>query len=146
MEIWKHVAFSAIIVLLLHYLYGLDALLAFMVFAGGVLIDIDHYLWRMYKNKEFNPLDCYSYYKNDSPKNNYSGDNGNLHIFHTIEFLIAAVLLAFYRKPALMFVIGLLGHYLLDFIWHITVPKRVILNHSMISWIIKNKIRNYSVS
>ena len=138
MEIWKHTVVSAILAFLLYPPYGLKVLI---IFAGGVLIDIDHYFWRICKNKEFNPLDCYRYYLNESPKNNFKRDDGNLHIFHTIEFFIVAILLSLYSKIAFIFTIGLLGHYLLDLIWHITVPKRVILNHSIISWIIKNKIK-----
>ena len=137
MEIWKHMLLSSILALVFYPFFKWSVLL---ILISGVAIDIDHYLWRMYKNKEYNPLDCYRYYLYQSPKNNFKADNGNLHIFHTTEFLAISVFLSFYSTLALLFTIGLLGHYILDAIWHVSVPKRVILNHSLISWIIKNTI------
>ena len=134
-----HVAVSLRLAALLYPIFQWKVLL---ILAGGVIIDIDHYFWYICKYKKFGLLSCYRFLSIETRKNKWKEVIGALFVFHTLEFVLLMILLSFYSNSALMFVIGLLGHYILDFIWHFTVPKRVIVNHSIISWIINNKIRN----
>lgn len=138
MEIWKHAVLSLIIAAVFYPAYGWNVL---FIFAVGVLIDIDHYFWYIYKFKKFNLLECYKYYMKSMLSHDFREHYGILLVFHTIEFMLLMVIMSIYNKYALLFTIGLVGHYALDFIWHILVPKQVIINHSVISWVLKNIIQ-----
>ena len=134
-----HLVVSLILSALLYPLFGWKVLL---VLASGVLIDIDHYFWYICKYKKFGLLSCYRFLVVESEKNNWKDVTGALFVFHTIEFILLVILLSFYNQLALIFAIGLFFHYLMDAIFLYTVPKRFIINHSIISWIINNKISN----
>lgn len=131
-----HILVSAILAALFYPIFKSKAAL---ILAGGVLIDIDHYLWYVFKYKKFGLAECYSYFTIEAEKNKWKDIIGIFLIFHTIEFVILMIALSFYSKLALIFSIGLLSHYVLDAIFIASVPKRIILNHSIISWIVKNK-------
>ena len=135
MKTWVHFLFSLIPAVLLYHSFGWKV--AFIL-AGGVLIDIDHYAWYVCKYRKYSLTDCYNHYM-DADKTNFKDIIGILMIFHTIEFLLLMLVLSFFNQFVSMFTIGLLVHYLLDLIWHISIPKRIITSVSVISWIIKNK-------
>ncbi|MBS3114827.1 hypothetical protein J4448_07040 [Candidatus Woesearchaeota archaeon] len=138
MEIWKHALLSSILATLIYPFYGWGVLL---ILVGGVLIDIDHYLWYMLKYQKFNLSSCYKHFTIDADKNNYKDVTGTLMIFHTTEFFLLMIVASFYNRYVFLFTIGLLGHYLLDFIWHWQVTKRVITDLSVIHWLFKNQIQ-----
>lgn len=135
MEIWKHALFSAILAAALYPSFQWKAVFALI---GGVLIDIDHYFWYIYRYKKFNLIGCYRFYVDTNESMDFKQHFGLLHVFHTIEFLLAMAILSFYSGHALLFAIGLIGHYALDLIWYMTVPKCIIANHSILHWAIKN--------
>ncbi len=136
MKIWVHSVASLILAALIYPLFNWKALL---VLIGGVLIDVDHYFRYVYKYRDFSIIKCHRYYELMYQKNNFNECNDGLFVFHTIEFLLLIGVLSYFSTAVLVFAIGLLGHYLLDVIWHITIPKRIIANHSLTSWILKNK-------
>jgi len=138
MKIWVHFLVSSALVGIFFPAYGWRALL---IIAGGVLIDIDHYFWYIYKFKKFSLIDCYNYFIDGMDKSRIMKNAGILLVFHTIEVLVLVILLSFYSKLALMFTIGLLSHYLLDGIFLCTVAKRFIANPSILNWIVRNKIQ-----
>jgi hypothetical protein len=133
-----HLLVSLILAVILYPTFNWKVL---FILIGGVLIDIDHYFLYIYRFRKFNLRNCYNYFYVEARKDNFKGIIGSLLIFHTIELLLISIILSFYIEFALIFTISLLIHYLLDLIWHYLVPKRLIANHSIISWIIKNKIQ-----
>lgn len=133
-----HLIASLILAAALYPIFSWNVLL---ILVGGVLIDIDHYFWFVYKYKKFSLFECYRFFTIEAEKNKWKHIKGSLLVFHTMEFLVLIVVLSFFNHLALIFTIGLFGHYLLDLVWHALVPKRIITNHSIISWIIKNKMR-----
>ena len=135
MKTWVHLLASSILALALYPLFNWKVL---FVIVGGVLIDIDHYFWYIYKFRKFSLLNCYGYFIDGMDKDRIMKNRGILLVFHTIEFLLMAVLLSFYNELVLMFTIGLLLHYLLDGIFLYNVAKRLIVNPSIISWLSKN--------
>lgn len=136
MKPWVHFLSSLILAVILYPAFEWKVM---VIFISGFLIDIDHYLWYIYKYKKFNLFACHRYYTTDAKKNGFKNLEGILLVFHTIEFTLASIFLSFYNDFVLLFTIGLLTHYLLDLIWYYFVTKRFIANHSIISWIIKNK-------
>ncbi|MEK6984289.1 MAG: hypothetical protein AABX33_06980 [Nanoarchaeota archaeon] len=112
-----------------------------IILVGGVLIDIDHYFWYVYKYHEINFFKSYFFYLEKMNARNFTDVNGILLIFHTGEFLLPMIILSFYSEWASMFTIGLLLHHFMDLIYLYTVPKRFVVNHSVVYWIFKNKIQ-----
>ena len=145
MKTWVHVVFSTILAYLFYPVFGWKII---FIYVGGVLIDIDHYLWYIYKVKDLDIFKCYKYYIESHKIKNFDKDKGALMIFHTVEFLLLIVFLAFYFEIALAFFTGLIVHYILDIIFLIFVVKGFILKHSIIAWLINpdendKKTRNY---
>ncbi|MBI2653773.1 hypothetical protein HYX02_03080 [Candidatus Woesearchaeota archaeon] len=136
-----HLFASAIIAAALYPMFGWKAIL---VVASGFLIDIDHYLWYIFKHKNINIIDCYQYYIDGLDKEKYKKNLGILLIFHTIEFLLIMTALSFYSDLFLLFTIGLLAHYLLDLIAIYNLAGHLIANHSVINWLLNNKIEKAS--
>ena len=126
-----HLVVSLILAAMLYPVFRWKALI---ILVGGVLIDIDHYFWYVYKYKKFSLFECYYYFIDGMQKDKIEKNMGILLVFHTIEFLIAIMLLSFYSELVLIFTIGVLVHYLLDAIFLYTVARRLITNPSLISW------------
>ncbi len=91
-----------------------------IIVVSTVLIDFDHYLVYVYKEKDLSPRKAYNWYlKNDKPFMKLSREQRNklpsyLFIFHGIEVLIFLTLLSIFF-PMLIFVItGFTFHLLLD--------------------------------
>ena len=135
MEIWKHAIVSFFLAALFYNYYGFSALL---ILAGGVLIDADHYLWHALKFKRYGIRECYNYCAVTTIKNNWKHVKGSLFIFHNVEFLTLALVLSFYSAPAIMFTVGLLSHYALDFIWHAKFIKKPTHAISFFAWLLKD--------
>ena len=133
MRTWVHLVASAIISALLYSFFGWMGVVMIMV--GGVLIDIDHYFSYAVKYKKWNILECYKFYSRQVDAVDFKENEGILLIFHTIEFLLIIVFLAFYFAAALAFLTGLAFHSLLDLIYLWSVPKKFVANHSIIIWV-----------
>jgi len=138
MKVWVHFVFSLAIGIILYPIFGWKAL---FVLAGGVLIDLDHYLWYAYRHKKANFFEAYKYYLKNLEKNDFTSDIGILLVFHTIEFLALMIVLSFYGEAFFLFTIGLLLHYLLDAVFLYFVAKRLIADYSLVHWVLKNKIQ-----
>ena len=134
----SHLMFSSILAILLYPLYNWKVL---FVLAGGFLIDIDHYLWYIYRYKKFNLIDSYRFYMKNIEVNDFTNVMGILLIFHSVEFLLVMIILSFYNEYVFIFTIGVILHYLLDLIFLFIYTRRFIVNHSIIWWIIKEKIQ-----
>jgi len=133
-----HVVASVILAAVLYHFFKWKVLL---ILVGGVLIDVDHYFWYVYKYRKFNFFDSYQFYIKNIEINDFTNVAGILLVFHTLEFLLIVVLLSFYYEPVFIFTIGLISHYLLDFIFLSFIAKRFIANHSIIHWVYKNKLK-----
>ena len=140
MKFSVHLGFSILLAALFYPIFGWNSLL---IIAGGVLIDADHYIYYVFKFKKFNPFQCNKYFTEDGKKSDYHIFDGLVLIFHTLEFLIAMIVLSFYSKLALVLIIGIIGHYLLDIIWFKFYIKRFVLNHSLSWWLIKPKSASF---
>ncbi len=129
-----HLIISLIIAAILYPFFGIKS--AATIF-GGVLIDVDHYLWYVYKYRKTGLMDAYRFYARNIEVNDYTNVKGILLIFHTIEFLVICVVLSFYFRMALLFTVGLISHYIFDFIFLMAVTKGFIVNHSVFYWLCK---------
>lgn len=104
-----HLIVSIILAIILFPSYGFKAIL---VFITSFLIDIDHLFYYYSKFKRFSLIETYNYCSD----NNYKKHIGALFLFHSIELLVLLIILSFYSEIALILAIGLISHYVLDFI------------------------------
>lgn len=133
-----HLVVSSILAAILYPLFNWKVL---FILIGGVLIDVDHYLWYIYKYKKLSLFGCYKHYISQTEKNQFKENIGILLIFHTIEFLFIVTILSFYNEFALIFALGLLPHHILDLIFLYIHTKRFMADYSLIRWIYKNQIQ-----
>jgi hypothetical protein len=131
-----HILISSILALILYPFFSWNVL---FIFIGGVMIDIDHYFWYTLKHKKFSLSNCYKFYMDRSEISRIHENDGILLILHTIEFLIVTVILSLYYEFALLFLVGLVSHYILDLIFLYSIPKSLIADHSLVHWLLKQK-------
>ena len=103
MLIQYHFLFGLIISFLLYPVYGLNVLIIFFV---NVLLDVDHYILYIFKFKSFDMIKAHNYFFNE--------EKPFLLFFHTVEFLLALLLLSFYFRLVFFVLIGVVTHLLLD--------------------------------
>jgi len=117
-----HIFLGAIFTLLLFFLFPKVPPLGFLiVFLSSFLIDGDHYVYYLLKEKKFNLIKCYNWYKArvkktqslpfEKRKKIYTG----FYFFHGVEWLIILFLLGKFVLLIFTFVlIGFSFHLLLD--------------------------------
>ena len=134
MNLIYHFITSLILSILLFPIYSYNALL---VFIFGFFIDIDHYIWSIFKDKNFNFLDSYKYFKN---RNIIKRDL--LNIFHVIEFwiLIAIIFIIFKNDFFYPLLIGLVVHLTMDIIDEKVNNIKGERAKSLIFWLKRRKI------
>lgn len=138
MEARNHFLSSLVLAAIAYPVFGWSALL---IVAGGVLIDIDHYIWYIYRYRKFEFLECYRHFMVTTKRRDFKEHYGMLLAFHTIEFFMLMIFLSFYSKLALIFTIGVVSHYVMDLAFLYNVPKCFVANHSIVHWVYKNKIQ-----
>ena len=138
MKTWVHFLVSLILAITFYPIFNWKVL---FILVGGVLIDIDHYVWYIFKYKKFDIFRCYRLFTEEGKRSGFKLFLGIFIIFHTIEFALLMLALSFFNELALLFTIGLVFHYILDIIWQYSLLKQLIINPSIISWFYKNKIQ-----
>ena len=115
--------------------------LSLLVFIFGFFIDFDHYFYDIFANKNLSLINSYKRHMDKSliRKN-------QLHIFHTVEFIIPFLLLTFISKNIYLLLLcyGLLLHLILDFIYEINIilikkqEMKQTRTKSLILWLTNN--------
>lgn len=132
-----HLIVSAILAAIFYPDFGLNV---FWIFVGGVVVDIDHYFWYFYKEKKYSLFGCYDYFMGGSLSERTNKVRGCLLVFHTIEFVIILAFMMVVNPIAMMIMIGLLPHYIMDLINYYMVAGRFIANHSITRWVLQDAI------
>ena len=105
---------AALIILFLFPEIGAYGLL--IIFLSSVLIDADHYLYYVYKTRDFNlsnAVDFYLKMKNEQKSSKKSAKEP-LMIFHTAEFWLLLFILSFFNEVFAYVLAGILIHVFLD--------------------------------
>lgn len=109
MLVGKHIIISIFFVLAFSYLNNFSVAVLLVILGSAVLIDFDHYLFYVWRKKDFSLKNAYKFYMNSKRP----GKPGIM-IFHTIEFQLLVLLVSF-AFPWLIFVqAGMLLHLSLD--------------------------------
>ena len=135
----RHHFLSCILLLLI--LFPLFNYISFLVFIFGFFIDVDHYLYDIIRFRNLNLKKSYLIHMDKKTK-----IKDQLHIFHTIEFLILFVILTIIYNNVylLLLIIGFLLHWILDFIYFIhEIIKKEKLNQTTASFLIGWIYRHY---
>jgi hypothetical protein len=92
-----------------------------IVLFSSILIDGDHYLYYIFKKKNFNPLTALKWHKKEMeitcplPMNERKKRYTGFYFFHGIEWIIVLAILGRFIFPPLIYVsIGFLFHFALD--------------------------------
>lgn len=100
-----------VILPLVYYLYPqIGFLNSLFLFLGGWVFDIDHYLYCIFKHKNFSLKDCYKFH---TP---FAKEKDLLHIFHVAEFYLLILVIGLFVKSVLYLLFGLIYHLIFDFI------------------------------
>ena len=123
-----HVLFSFLFSAGLFFFFPRITLLgAIVIFMGAVLIDVDHYLYYVFKKKDLSLRRAYRFFIMQlhvarKHKEHYQSP---LCIFHTVEALILMTVLALYSKIWLYVLVGSLLHFVLDLYETLIVHKNI---------------------
>jgi len=128
----KHFILGLLFAIFLYFIFPQIGLIEFtIIFLSSFLIDIDHYLYYVYKKKDFSLKNSYQWFMKRREKflslpwkqrNNF---NINLSILHGIEVLVILFLLSFIHKYFLFVFVGFAFHLLLDSIDQTTYWDRI---------------------
>jgi len=114
MRVTEHIKYTTAAAIILLPFWNIREVLLFA--AGSVLIDIDHYFFYIFHFRKLNPKGMFFYYQEWLPMVKDRIPYAGICIFHTLEAYLAVALVAFYVKPFLYLLFGLLFHFVLDFV------------------------------
>jgi hypothetical protein len=133
----QHIILGAIFSVLIYFLFNLTFFEAATIFLSSFLIDFDHYMWYVVRNKTLDIRRSYMFYvnlkKNCKPI---------AHLFHTIEFHLLILFIGFYYPLFFFVLIGMVFHSILDIIYLIHEKCLGCREFSLIRYLVRDKI-NY---
>lgn len=93
-----------------------------MIFLASVFIDIDHFLIYVYHRKNWSLRKALKYYDEVVKRETQWIREGkkwksHIQIFHTLEFHLLVLILAFYFNWLYFVLVGMVFHSLLDILW-----------------------------
>jgi hypothetical protein len=109
MDVDFHLVVTAILATLLYPIFGWYSLFALV---GGVLIDLDHYIWYVSKTRDWSLARSVRYYT----EKQFMPHRPVMNFTHTVEFFICLVILAFVHEIFAVMLIAYILHMLMDFI------------------------------
>ncbi len=134
----RHHLISCIILTII--LFPFYNYLALLIFIFGFLIDVDHYLYDVIKTKNLSLIKSYKLHMDKDLER-----KDQLHILHTLEFIIPFLLLTFFSRNIYLILLsyGLVLHLILDVIYRIhAIKNNIKLKQtralSLIFWVNRN--------
>ncbi len=117
----QHIIFGIIFSASLFFLFPQIGLIGFfIVFLSSFLIDVDHYLYSVYKKKDLSLKNAYNWFTKNKkiflslPRKQRNGFYRGFYFLHGIEVLIILFLFSFFSKYFFFIFIGVAFHLLLD--------------------------------
>src|SRR3989344_6122570 len=130
-----HILLGFLFSLILFIFFPFIGLLGFLIiFFSSFLIDVDHYLYYVFKNKIFSIKKAYNYFFKQRKKliakslkeRRTKIANPLMHLFHGIEVLLILFLLGFFINKIFLFIfIGFNFHLFLDIVEQIYYGFRI---------------------
>jgi len=117
----QHLIFTGIFASGLFFLFPQMGFIGFLIITvSGVLIDVDHYLYYVYKRKNLSLTDSYRWYlKNEKkflslPREKRGEFYEGFFFLHGIEILVLLIIFMFFSKYFLFVFTGFIFHLFLD--------------------------------
>jgi len=117
-----HIIYGFVFTLVLSLFFGIGLLEFILIFTASVLIDVDHYLFYIWKKKDFSLSRAYNdfaqkgkIYLSLTKESRGKYKKGHF-IFHGIEFVGILIFLTFYYPIISWILIGIIIHLILDYI------------------------------
>ncbi len=130
MNLSVHFTVTLILSIFLFPVFGIKVLLLFVL---GFFIDVDHYLWHVFKDGNLSLKKAYKMDKDKSVKK-----TDLLHILHVFEFWLPMLILGFFNEWLFLLSFGLVVHLLLDFIHMLYTGAEHARTMSVISWLTRH--------
>lgn len=117
-----HILVGFITSIFLFLIFPITILEASIIFLSSFLIDFDHYLFYIYKNRDFNLKNSFNnFIKRGKKYRKLSKEQRNkikqpIFLFHGIEFWSLLLILSFIHKIFLFILTGIFIHMTLDYI------------------------------
>jgi len=145
-----HAIIGLIFSILIYFVFHIPVFYAALIFLASILIDFDHYLWYVLKNKDYSLNHAYYFFKEKRKKfEKLSGKEKKTYkmpylIFHVLEFWIVLFLLSYLNKIFLFILLGIGIHMILDYVEIIYKKSVVYPKISLIlTYLINNKRKKY---
>jgi len=113
MYVSKHIILGVIFSAFLYFVFNLTLSQGLLIFLSSFLIDFDHYVFFIQRERNFSLKKAYRWWSKDLPRNH----KPMLNIFHTVEFHLLVLVLSFYIPLFLYVFIGMIFHSLLDILY-----------------------------
>ena len=133
-----HILFGFVFSYLLIYFFNFSLLAGIIIFFSSVLIDADHYLRYLILKKDWNPIKFWNWSETQKEKwkklsfrqkNQYKMP---IFIFHGIEFFAIIIALSFLHPIFFWILLGIILHFILDFIEIIYLKNPLYMKFSQI--------------
>ncbi|MGC9309561.1 MAG: hypothetical protein ACP5D2_02600 [Candidatus Nanoarchaeia archaeon] len=116
-----HVLFGFVIAYILVYFFNFSLLAGLIIFIASWLIDIDHYFYHVYKQRDFSLKRAYNWFimKREKHKkllkHKRKLHKNHILLFHGFEFFLIITFLAYFSPLFLWMLIGVFIHMLADY-------------------------------
>jgi len=140
-----HILIGAFVSLILFFVFDIGLFYSSIVFLASFLIDVDHYLYYLYKKKDFSLKNSYNYFiEKEKEGFSMSKKSRDEHkrtqfIFHGIEFWLLLYLLGNFSVIFYFILLGIGIHMVLDYIDLYKKKEKFYIKISQIMVYIKNK-------
>ncbi len=131
MNVNKHILYGALFTIILYFLLPeINTINLLLIWFSSVLIDFDHYIYYMYKKKDFNLKNAYKFFKLKQdkfrllPKEKREEFYGGIFFLHSLEVLIILFIIGLYFESIFFIFIGFGFHLILDLIHNVVFYKR----------------------
>jgi hypothetical protein len=127
-----HILIGFIVSIILYFFFSIGFLGATLIFLSSVLIDFDHYLYYIFRTKNFDLKKAYYWYiEKEKELKKYSKEERKkiyyaFYIFHGLEWVLIFVLLGYFLWNLFYFIAaGMFLHLLTDWTENIIHRKRI---------------------
>ena len=138
---YEHFIYGFFVAAGIHYFFPqITVLGAAIIFIVSWGIDVDHYLFYVFKKRDLNLRRAYHFFDGQMAVYRKQGKHycAPLCIFHTAESLLAMIILSFYNRYVFYVLLGALLHFVGDF-YHtfIVVKLPRIRRYTITSYLLK---------
>jgi len=142
-----HALYGFVFSIILIEFFNFSIIAGLIVFSSSILLDIDHYLLYLYKDKRICPIKAVKW--NFEKRKNYLSKSKEerrkqklpYYLLHGVEFLIPVFILSFFFPPIYWVFLGIALHLFLDYIELMYYQEPLYQKFSQIFLFFENKRR-----